>query len=214
MTKKPSPIRPPPPDPTLPSMGAVKSPSSSGEHEAVRRMQKEFSRGEQLAAQIERGEVPSTPAPEDHGPVTVRPEELKRAAGRPQQGRVLVADDDPAIRAALVEELRSEGFAVREAEDGLEALKMAVDSPPAPHVVLLDIWMPKLSGHAVRAALQIDRPDIQILMISAADYQELVKQDATYADEFVFTKPFDLDQLIRVVHERALEAQAIPKLPF
>jgi len=188
-------------------------------------MHEEIFRGEELAEQIRRGEVPISPLPvdphaptqiampavRDDSPDTVRPVELKQRAGKPQQGRVIVADDDTDIRQTLAAELRGAGFAVREAENGLEALTMAVNSPPDPHVIVLDLWMPVLSGHAVRAALQVDRPDIQILIISASDYQNLLKQDPTYADEFVFTKPFDLDQLIRVVHERAREAQAMPK---
>ena len=57
---------------------------------------------------------------------------------------VLVVDDDPEVRAALGEYLRSEGFEVLEAENGLEALVHVKRARP--RAVVLDLMMPRLGG--------------------------------------------------------------------
>ena len=67
---------------------------------------------------------------------------------------VLVAKDSLVIRAVLVEQLRSRGYRVLEAGDGQQAL--AARQRERPDVVLLDVEMPQLDGHAVLAGIKAD----------------------------------------------------------
>ncbi len=77
---------------------------------------------------------------------------------------VLVADDDPGIRAFLTDLLTIEGYAVRCAEDGAAALAEVERAPP--DLVLSEVRMPRLDGLALAARL---RPlGVPILLMSAS----------------------------------------------
>src|SRR5512133_2783734 len=78
---------------------------------------------------------------------------------------VLVVDDEPAIREALERALRLEGFAVRTAGGGREALEEIARQEPA--VVLLDITMPDLDGVQVIKRLRADGSDLPVCVLSA-----------------------------------------------
>lgn len=204
--------------PTLPSIGATKGPSSSGEHEAVRRLHQELDRGDELAEQIRRGQVPSspTPPPPDEGPITLRKEEVERLRNQPptrqSQPLILVADDDAALRSALAETLRDAGYRVREAENGLVALQQILDSPPAPDCIVLDLWMPVLSGHGVRAALAADGHHIPILIVTASDFATITRADPSLTGDVVVIKSSKLtDELLDKIERRVREYREIPK---
>lgn len=108
---------------------------------------------------------PEISPPTDGGPITKRPAELDN---KPRTERVLVVDDDPDIAFALSEVLRDEGYAVRTAEDGLDALKKTLKDKPPPDVLILDIGLPHLGGDGVVAAL-LTTPfaNIPIVIITA-----------------------------------------------
>src|SRR3954453_8836220 len=78
---------------------------------------------------------------------------------------VLVVDDEQAIREALERALRLEGFAVRTAAGGLEALEQIERDEP--QVVLLDITMPDLDGVQVIKRLRGQGSDLPICVLSA-----------------------------------------------
>ena len=69
--------------------------------------------------------------------------------------RILVADDDEGLRQLMRLVLRSAGFEVIEAVNGLDALARARDCDPT--VILLDVMMPGLDGRQVAKALKTDR---------------------------------------------------------
>jgi CheY-like chemotaxis protein len=80
---------------------------------------------------------------------------------------VLVAEDSLVIRAVLVEQLQSRGYRVIEAGDGEEAL--AACHRERPDVVLLDVEMPNLDGHAVLARIKADGllADIPVVFVTS-----------------------------------------------
>ncbi|WP_237770245.1 response regulator [Ornithinimicrobium sp. CNJ-824] len=77
----------------------------------------------------------------------------------------LVVDDEPQIRALLAAYLARDGFVVREAGTGAEALRQAGLEPP-PDVVLLDVGLPDLDGMEVLRRLRRER-DLPVVMVSA-----------------------------------------------
>jgi two-component system nitrogen regulation response regulator NtrX len=78
---------------------------------------------------------------------------------------VLIADDEPNIRRMVGALLRSEGYEVREAPAGADALAQALDVEP--DVVLLDLMMPgELDGMQVLARLREQRPELPVVMMS------------------------------------------------
>lgn len=82
-------------------------------------------------------------------------------------GRVLVVDDDAAIRRALGRGLRLKGFGVELADGGRSALVKVAEA--GPDVVVLDVSMPDLDGIEVCRHLRADGNDVPVLMLSALD---------------------------------------------
>jgi len=127
--------------------------------------------------------------------------------GRPTESapRILLVEDEPAIRTICRVNLESDGLAVAEAADGHEALEGIRQAPP--ELVLLDVMMPDLDGWAVAEQLAAD-PDmreIPIVFLSA----RAAREDKARARELgavgYIVKPFDpvmLGAAVRDVLER------------
>ncbi len=112
---------------------------------------------------------------------------------------VLIVDDDPFIRKLIATTLEDvAGFELRQAEDGLEAVAMAQESPPA--LVFLDVNMPRLDGIGACRALRALEPaaGATIVMLTAAG--PAAERDARDAGADLFlTKPFSPLDLLRLV---------------
>ena len=105
--------------------------------------------------------------------------------------RILVVDDEPKIRALLRGYLESEGFAVREAGSGEEALGTAW----SPDVVILDVRLPGMDGFEVLAELR-RRTDVYVLMLTArAEEVDTLLGLTLGADDYV-TKPFSPREVV------------------
>ncbi|MCP9212950.1 response regulator transcription factor [Streptomyces sp. NEAU-Y11] len=113
-------------------------------------------------------------------------------------GRVLVTDDDAAIRRSLERGLRLNGFSVALADGGRAALAAVRDH--APDVVVLDISMPDLSGIEVCRTLRGDGNDVPVLMLSALDeVSDRVAGLQAGGDDYL-VKPFALQELVLRLH--------------
>jgi two-component system, OmpR family, response regulator MprA len=107
--------------------------------------------------------------------------------------RVLVVDDERSIVDFIRLGLQYEGFQVQTAADGQAALRLISEFKP--HVVVLDIMMPKLDGLQVAAALQGNK-DTGIIILSAKDeVQDRIKGLEVGADDYL-VKPFDFGELL------------------
>jgi two-component system response regulator MprA len=109
------------------------------------------------------------------------------------RARVLVVEDDPDIGDVVRRSLRREGYDVRLASDGSEALdEAAVFEPDA---VVLDLGLPKVDGIEVSRRLRADG-DVPILMLTARDsVDSRVEGLDSGADDYL-VKPFDLQELL------------------
>jgi two-component system response regulator MprA len=120
--------------------------------------------------------------------------------------RVLVADDDRAIRESLVRALELEGYVVISAADGAAALTLIRDETP--DAVVLDVMMPSVDGLTVCRVLRSERNRIPILMLTArTETPDRVAGLDAGADDYL-AKPFDLDELLARL--RALLRRAQP----
>mgnify|MGYP001167493075 CR=1 FL=1 len=128
---------------------------------------------------------------------------------------VLVVEDEASIAEAVAARLRSEGFAVEIAADGLAAV--AVCDRLQPDLVVLDLMLPGLDGLEVCRRIQRDRP-VPVLMLTARGSEtDLVVGLAVGADDYL-AKPFSARELTARVHallrrvERAPERAARARL--
>lgn len=126
------------------------------------------------------------------------------------EARILVVDDEPAVREALRRSLAFEGYAVQTAVDGLDALDKAASY--APDLIVLDIQMPRMDGLTAARRLRAAGGVVPILMLTARDTvgDRVTGLDAG-ADDYL-VKPFELDELFARV--RALlrrSAYAAPR---
>ena len=108
--------------------------------------------------------------------------------------RILVVDDDRAVRESLRRSLSFNGYTVSLAEDGVEALEaIANDRPDA---VVLDVMMPRLDGLEVCRQLRSTGDDLPILVLTARDsVSERVSGLDAGADDYL-PKPFALEELL------------------
>jgi two-component system, OmpR family, response regulator RegX3 len=107
--------------------------------------------------------------------------------------RVLVVDDEPALRDALSYALRQEGFEVEVREDGVSGLDAALED--SFDLVILDLMLPGLPGTEVCRRLRAESP-IPIVMLTARGAElDRVMGLEVGADDYV-TKPFSMAELI------------------
>ena len=120
--------------------------------------------------------------------------------------RLLVVDDEPALRESLVLALRTEGFDVTSASDGVAALSAVAGSEP--DAIVLDVLMPGASGLEVTRRLRADGRRVPILLLTARDaVGDRVDGLDAGADDYL-TKPFALEELLARI--RALLRRASP----
>ena len=122
-------------------------------------------------------------------------------------GRVLLVDDDDAIRETLRLALEDAGYQVQEAGDGVAALEI-LRAARGGMIVLLDLMMPRLDGAGVLGAVAGDRHLAQrhAFILTTASHQTMSLAFAnllTNLDVPVLRKPFDLDELFAAVGRAA-----------
>jgi two-component system, OmpR family, response regulator MprA len=132
------------------------------------------------------------------------------ASGSLPRPRVLVVDDDKAVRESLRRSLEFNGYAVSLAADGAEALA-GLSTPVAgatPDVVIMDVMMPRLDGIEATRALRSAGNDVPILVLTARDaVGDRVEGLDAGADDYL-TKPFALQELLARL--RALLRRVVP----
>jgi DNA-binding response OmpR family regulator len=130
--------------------------------------------------------------------------------------RILVVDDEQTIRELLAELLSIEGYEVRFASNGREAIGLA--ALETPHLVILDANMPEMNGIEVAWALRSQHETCWVPIIMVTAFAE-TRTDALHAgvDDFV-TKPFQVtDLLARVkalLNVRHVESEAERALAY
>jgi DNA-binding response OmpR family regulator len=116
------------------------------------------------------------------------------------RGRILLVDDEQAIRSALDRALTAEGLTVDVAETGPEGLGRALAE--AYDLVILDLLMPGADGRSVLRQLLRDRPAQPVMILSClADVSCKVDCLELGARDYL-TKPFSLDELLARVHNQ------------
>ncbi|OGV96309.1 MAG: hypothetical protein A2Z59_03120 [Nitrospinae bacterium RIFCSPLOWO2_02_39_17] len=111
--------------------------------------------------------------------------------------RILVVDDEPNICSFLAWYLKEKGHTVLAASNGEDAINIVKDERP--HIVLLDINMPKMDGiTTLKKIKEIDK-EIGVIMITAAMDEETGKKALNLGADDYITKPIDFNYLDNVL---------------
>ena len=115
--------------------------------------------------------------------------------------KILIADDEPNIVAALEFLLQRNGYEVHVARNGEEALKLVEDCNP--DLVLLDVMMPLRSGYEVctRIRERADWRHIKIIMLSAKGRDAEINRGLSIGADLYVTKPFSTRELMGKIKE-------------
>jgi two-component system OmpR family response regulator len=118
--------------------------------------------------------------------------DLQRADGSPV--RVLVVDDEETLAELVSMALRMEGWEIRSAGNGTDAVRTARDFRP--DVVVLDVMLPDFSGLEVLTRLRTEVPHLPVLFLTARDAVEDRIAGLTAGGDDYVTKPFSLEEVV------------------
>jgi DNA-binding response OmpR family regulator len=121
--------------------------------------------------------------------------------------KVLIVDDEPNIVTALEFLLEKNGYEVKVAGNGAEALEQL--DAFRPDLVLLDVMVPRLSGYEVCQRMRAEPRwrDIKIVMLSAKGREVEVNKGMSLGADLYVTKPFSSAELVATI-DRLLAARA------
>ncbi len=118
---------------------------------------------------------------------------------------VLVVDDDAQIRSLLADLLKSNGYAVRQAKTGAEAIAAVEKQRPA--LVMMDVKLPDQDGLDVLRTLKRKRPELEVIVMTAfGGSSSAITAMEQGAYDYV-TKPFEIDDLLATLHRVFEHAQ-------
>lgn len=117
----------------------------------------------------------------------------------PLHNKILIADDDADMRMLLATMLGSEGYAVIQAENGLEAVELARKELPA--LVMLDIHMPVMDGLKACKEIKSDKVtrSMPVVMLTVEGSIHEIQQAIGYGAKTYITKPSSKAEILKVV---------------
>lgn len=121
--------------------------------------------------------------------------------------RLLLIEDDTALRQGLARQLEAEGYRVEQAGDGAEGLFLAQEYPF--DLAIVDLGLPKVNGLTIVQRLRKDGRDMPLLILTArSSWQDKVAGLEAGADDYL-TKPFDYPELaarVKALLRRSMKA--------
>jgi two-component system response regulator (stage 0 sporulation protein F) len=114
-----------------------------------------------------------------------------------KEKKILIVDDQYGIRVLLDEVFRKEGYETYQAANGKQALALAEKNEP--DLVILDMKIPGMDGLEILKRIKVLNQNIQVIMITAYGELDLIQEAMTLGALTHFTKPFDIDELRKMV---------------
>jgi two-component system, cell cycle sensor histidine kinase and response regulator CckA len=114
---------------------------------------------------------------------------------------LLLVEDEDGLRALASHTLRERGYHILEASNGEEALEVSRGHVRPIHLLLSDVVMPKLGGHALAERLITERPDIKLLFMSGFTDSALFRHGVISGEVECLLKPFTPTVLAQKVRE-------------
>jgi two-component system cell cycle sensor histidine kinase/response regulator CckA len=127
--------------------------------------------------------------------------EAKPRADMTGQGTILLVEDEEGLRSLNARGLRSRGYSVIEASNGVEALEALEEQSGAIDLVVSDVVMPEMDGPTLLKEMRQKNPDIKIIFVSGYA-EDAFEKSLPENQQFAFLpKPFTLSQLVAAVKE-------------
>jgi two-component system cell cycle sensor histidine kinase/response regulator CckA len=127
--------------------------------------------------------------------------EAKPRADLTGQGTILLVEDEEGLRSLNARGLRSRGYSVIEASNGIEALEALEEKNGAVDLVVSDVVMPEMDGPSLLKAMRGRNPDLKIIFVSGYA-EDAFEKSLPENQQFAFLpKPFTLSQLVAAVKE-------------
>jgi two-component system cell cycle sensor histidine kinase/response regulator CckA len=147
-------------------------------------------------------------APEAHvvngvanGAAREAPAETRPRTDLTGQGTILLVEDEEGLRSLNARGLRSRGYSVIEASNGVEALEALEEKNGAVDLVVSDVVMPEMDGPTLLKAMRGRNPDLKIIFVSGYA-EDAFEKSLPENQQFAFLpKPFTLSQLVAAVKE-------------
>lgn len=111
--------------------------------------------------------------------------------------KILIVEDEPDLVLMLKERLKSEGYNVEAAFDGVEGIEKAKKTKP--DLILVDVMMPKLDGYSMAQRLKEDDSTTGIPIIVVSIKETMKELFQKLGVNHFFTKPFDTEQLLSAI---------------
>ena len=128
---------------------------------------------------------------------------------QPHETRVLIVDDDNGIRFTLEGIIEDEGYSVRGAKDGYQAIELVKET--SFHWVFMDIRMPGLNGLETYLEIKKISPDSNVVMMTGFSVEALVKEALEEGVYAVLHKPLPVEQVLNLLRTNSLSEEFINK---
>ena len=129
------------------------------------------------------------------------PAEAKPRADLTGQGTILLVEDEEGLRSLNARGLRSRGYTVLEAVNGVEAIEVLEEKNGAVDLVVSDVVMPEMDGPTLLKEMRERNPDLKIIFVSGYA-EDAFEKSLPENQQFAFLpKPFTLNQLVAAVKE-------------
>ncbi len=144
---------------------------------------------------------PEVAAPEAHAVNGAVKAEAKPRTDLTGQGTILLVEDEEGLRSLNARGLRSRGYSVVEASNGIEALEVLEEKNGAVDLVVSDVVMPEMDGPTLLKSMREKNPDLKIIFVSGYA-EDAFEKSLPENQQFAFLpKPFTLSQLVAAVKE-------------
>ena len=152
--------------------------------------------GEEEAQEAVKSESAHAHSTNGAAPVEVRPR-----ADLTGQGTILLVEDEEGLRSLNARGLRSRGYSVIEASNGIEAMEALETKDGAVDLVVSDVVMPEMDGPTLLKVMRNRNPNLKIIFVSGYA-EDAFEKSLPENEQFAFLpKPFTLTQLVAAVKE-------------
>ncbi len=120
--------------------------------------------------------------------------------------KLLIVDDQYGIRLLLHEIFKKEGYEVFQAANGFQAIDIVVKD--CPDLVILDMKIPGMDGVEILKRIKEINKDIKVILMTAYGELDIIEEAKKLGALQYFPKPFDIDEIKKVVREHTSQPQS------